>query len=155
MPVLKNARHEQFAQALAKGKTAAEAYELAGYVPNPKNGDRLKGNEGIKRRVRDILSKAADKAEWSAADRLAALKRIHGATEGGDPRTAIAAIAEANKMQGAYPPSKHQLAGANGGPVEIDLKNVPTDQLAGIEAALVLLAGAASGAAADGESGEG
>lgn len=30
MPVLKNARHEKFAQALAKGKTADEAYQLAG-----------------------------------------------------------------------------------------------------------------------------
>jgi phage terminase small subunit len=117
MPVLKNARHEQFAQALAKGKTAAEAYELAGYVPNPKNGDRLKGNEGIKRRVRDILSKVADKAEWSAADRLAALKRIHGATETGDPRTAIAAIAEANKMQGSHAPVRQQHTGKDGGPI--------------------------------------
>lgn len=31
MTVLPNARHESFAQALAKGKSAAEAYMEAGY----------------------------------------------------------------------------------------------------------------------------
>ncbi len=34
MPVLKNARHERFAQNVAKGMSAAEAYEKAGYKRN-------------------------------------------------------------------------------------------------------------------------
>jgi phage terminase small subunit len=34
MPVLKNLRRERFAQLLASGKTAADAYEEAGYKPN-------------------------------------------------------------------------------------------------------------------------
>lgn len=34
MPVLKNARHEKFAQALAKGKTADDAYADAGFKPD-------------------------------------------------------------------------------------------------------------------------
>lgn len=35
-----------------------------------------------------------------------------------DPRTSIAAIAETNKMQGDYAPSKTELTGKNGGPIE-------------------------------------
>jgi phage terminase small subunit len=34
MPVLKNARHEKFAQALAKGKSATDAYNEAGFKPH-------------------------------------------------------------------------------------------------------------------------
>jgi phage terminase small subunit len=34
MPVLSNPKHERFAQELAKGKTADEAYQLAGCKPN-------------------------------------------------------------------------------------------------------------------------
>jgi hypothetical protein len=32
MAVLANMRHEKFAQALAEGKSATEAYEVAGYI---------------------------------------------------------------------------------------------------------------------------
>ncbi|KEC75402.1 UNVERIFIED_ORG: hypothetical protein GGD51_002496 [Rhizobium esperanzae] len=60
----------------------------------------------------------AEKAEWSAADRLAALKMIFDASAKDERRTAIAAIAEANKMQGSYAPVKREHSGPNGGPIE-------------------------------------
>jgi phage terminase small subunit len=34
MPVLKNQHRERFAQLLASGKTATDAYEQAGYKPH-------------------------------------------------------------------------------------------------------------------------
>ncbi|WP_130225106.1 hypothetical protein [Bradyrhizobium sp. Leo121] len=37
MPILKNSKHERFAQDLAKGKTADEAYVLAGHQENRGN----------------------------------------------------------------------------------------------------------------------
>src|SRR5690606_16820516 len=114
MPVLPNPRHESFAQALAKGKTADEAYALAGYKPNRGNAIRLKANESVRSRVQEIVGRVAEKAEWTAADRLASLKAIHDASLEDDRRTAIAAIAEANKMSGSYPPSQHRLSGPNG-----------------------------------------
>jgi len=118
MPVLPNPRHEAFAQALAKGKTADEAYALAGYKPNRHNASRLKTNEHIGKRVDQVLGRVAERAEWSAADRLRSLKVIHDAQLKKDPRTAIAAISEANKMQGSHAPAKLQHAGAHGGPIE-------------------------------------
>lgn len=106
MPILKNARHEAFAQALAIGKTADEAYAAAGYKPNRGNATRMKANESVRKRVTEIVAKISEKAEWSAADRLSALKRISDASEDNDPRVAVSAIAEANKMQGSHAPTK-------------------------------------------------
>jgi len=54
MPILRNARHELFAQGLAQGKTADAAYENAGYRPNRHNASRLKTNETVIGRVKEL-----------------------------------------------------------------------------------------------------
>ena len=59
MPVLKNSKHELFAQELAKGKTAREAYVNAGYEFNSGNCIRLKGNESIQARIQELQSRAS------------------------------------------------------------------------------------------------
>lgn len=61
MPVLKNARHEKFAQAIAKGKNATDAYVEAGFKPHDGNAARLRGNERIVVRVAELQSKVAEK----------------------------------------------------------------------------------------------
>jgi hypothetical protein len=61
MPILSNPRWEMFAQELAKGKTADEAYQLAGYTENRGNAARLKANESVTERVKKLLAKAAEK----------------------------------------------------------------------------------------------
>lgn len=76
MPVLKNPRHEAFAQQLAKGKTADEAYVLAGYKKNRKNASRLKTNEDIQARIEDILRRSAKKAEIQLADVIAEMAKL-------------------------------------------------------------------------------
>jgi len=150
MPVLKNARHEMFAQALAKGKSATEAYQDAGYKPDRKNAARLTTKDDIRRRVAEIKSRVAEKAEWTAADRLMGLKSIFDASAADDRRTAIAAIAEANKMQGSYPPAQHRIAGPNGGPIQtVDLTNASEEQLNALEAIFGPLAGSGDDDAGD------
>jgi phage terminase small subunit len=62
MPVLKNAKHELFAQEVARGKSAAEAFVLAGYKPHESNSARLSGNERVRSRIEEILSASAQKA---------------------------------------------------------------------------------------------
>jgi hypothetical protein len=54
MPTLKNPRHERFAQLLAAGKTATDAYELAGYKRSDSNGPALARTEEISDRVAEI-----------------------------------------------------------------------------------------------------
>src|ERR1700737_824120 len=60
MGMLDNPKHELFAQELAKGKTADEAYKLAGYKENRHNASRLKTNETIQARVAELLGRVAE-----------------------------------------------------------------------------------------------
>lgn len=59
MAPLPNARHERFAQGLANGKTADEAYQEAGFKPNRGNATRLKANESIQDRVKELTDRVA------------------------------------------------------------------------------------------------
>jgi phage terminase small subunit len=62
MAVLKNSKWERFAQELAKGKTADEAYEAAGYAANRGNAARLKANESILKRIGELQQRGAERA---------------------------------------------------------------------------------------------
>lgn len=81
MPILANSKWELFAQELAKGKSAAEAYEIAGYKPNDGNCIRLKGNERVIARVSELMSRAAIRTEISIASVTESLLRIAGKAE--------------------------------------------------------------------------
>ena len=77
MPVLSNARHEKFAQGLAKGLTADEAYSSAGYSANRGNASTLKQKQNIQNRVTELLEWAETverKATERAIERLAITK---------------------------------------------------------------------------------
>lgn len=62
---LSNTRHEKFAQELAQGRSADEAYKLAGFKAHRGNASRLSANENILRRVSELQFKAALKVEAS------------------------------------------------------------------------------------------
>ena len=76
MPVLSNPKHERFAQELAKGKTADEAYVIAGYKENRGNASTLKANQIISDRVTELLSRSAIRAELTVARVVENLERI-------------------------------------------------------------------------------
>lgn len=65
MPVLKNARHEKFAQELAKGKSQSEAYKLAGYDATGNAAEtaaaRLIRNVQVSARVLELKERAAER----------------------------------------------------------------------------------------------
>ena len=67
MPVLENARHERFAQALAKGKSQAEAYADAGYKPSEPNASRLTSNDKVQARLSELQERAATRTEITVA----------------------------------------------------------------------------------------
>ena len=62
MSILSNPRHEKFAQGLAQGKPAINAYELAGYKPDRGAASRLSANVSIRTRVAELQGKAAESA---------------------------------------------------------------------------------------------
>ena len=60
-PVLKNAKHELFAQALSKGMSAIRAYKAAGYKPDRGAACRLSANVSVRARLSELLEKAAER----------------------------------------------------------------------------------------------
>lgn len=86
----------------------------------------------------ELSNRIAVKAEWTAADRLAALKRISEAAEAEDPRVAVSAISEANKMQGSHAPAKMDHLSSDGSMTPkpaLDVSKLSTAALAEIMAA--------------------
>lgn len=77
MSVLSNSRHELFCQELAKGKTADEAYQLAGFKPNRGNATRLKAKESIAARLKELQEAVAEVvAEETGIDRARVLSEL-------------------------------------------------------------------------------
>jgi phage terminase small subunit len=77
---LKNARHERFAQELAKGKSQSEAYKLAGYSATGNSAEvaaaRLIRNVQVSARVGQLKERIAEKlADKVAIDASWVLKK--------------------------------------------------------------------------------
>lgn len=85
MGVLRNQRHEAFAHGLAKGKSADEAYQLAGFKANRGNAARLNANESIRARIEELQGMAAERVvvdrEWVIAKLVENVNRAMQATE--------------------------------------------------------------------------
>jgi len=62
------ARHECFAQGLAKGNSQVEAYAEAGYKPDDGAACRLSGNVRIQNRVAELQERAAVRIEFDLAE---------------------------------------------------------------------------------------
>lgn len=76
MPPLHNPRHERFAQELAKGKKADEAYKTAGYKPDRGHASRLASNGSVSDRVAELQGKAAAKVGVTVERVLEEMARI-------------------------------------------------------------------------------
>lgn len=63
MAILDNARHEAFAQGLAKGMTHEAAFQAAGYKSHRSNAARLSGNDSVRKRVAELQEAQAAKSE--------------------------------------------------------------------------------------------
>jgi len=76
VPVLSNPRHERFAQELAKGKSASQAYVAAGFEGHRQNAARLMSNDVIADRVEELLEAGAKRAEVTIEMVVREYKRI-------------------------------------------------------------------------------
>lgn len=115
---LKNARHERFAQELAKGSAADAAYITAGFKPNRGNAIRLKANESVAARVAELKERAAAKVEVTVADIVAQLDEDRAfAKQNKHSSAAIAASLGKAKLLGLMP-ERHEHTGRGGGPIE-------------------------------------
>ena len=131
MPVLKNARHELFAQELAKGQTQEQAYKSAGYRGNRHHASRLVTKDHIRERVAELQSRNVTKAdeiteittarllEMTEAARLKAMQL-------GQPAAAVTAITAIAKLSGKWIERSEQTTKTD------DLNTLSDAQLAAI-----------------------
>ncbi len=99
VPVLSNPRHERFAQELAKGLSASDAMQSAGFKSDRRNSTRLTTNKDIKRRVAEIQERGALRSEVTVASLTAMLlddRKL--ARELGQPAAAVSAIEKIGKL---------------------------------------------------------
>ena len=95
MPALTNPKYERYAQELAKGKTADDAYAVAGYKQNRKNASRLKANEDILGRIAELLAEREFIHAQATSD---AVKSV-GLTKGWVIETLMENVAKAMQAQ--------------------------------------------------------
>jgi len=99
VPILRNQKHEIFAQELAKGETVHQAYINAGFRAHYGNSSRLRGDERISARVLEIQQAAATSAEVTVASLLAELEEARSkATSLNQLSAAVRATAEKAKI---------------------------------------------------------
>jgi phage terminase small subunit len=100
MSALKNPKHERFAQELAKGKSQIEAYEAAGYRPNPSAASRLSDDVKVCERVAEITERGAIRAEITVASLLEELEEARMAALGAEtPQSSAAVSASMSKAK--------------------------------------------------------
>lgn len=101
---LDNPKHERFAQLLAKGLTADEAYEQAGYKADRGNASRLTANDNVQARVAEIQERAAIRTEVTVASitekLLAIAEKAEVASEASLLAVARASYMDAAKLNG-------------------------------------------------------
>jgi hypothetical protein len=111
MAVLGNSRWERFAQGLAKGLTADEAYQRAGYKANRGNAATLKANQSILDRASELQGKAAAKVVTTVEDIARQLDEDRAfARESGKASAAVAATMGKAKVLGLVV-EKHEFTG--------------------------------------------
>jgi phage terminase small subunit len=76
MPVLKNPKHEAFAQARVAGLSVEAAYVEAGYKPHRSNASRLSGRDSIQRRMAELQEAAVRRAEITGARVIKEMARV-------------------------------------------------------------------------------
>ncbi len=82
MAILKTPRHEAFAQALARGSSAAAAYMEAGYKPNRHNAAALAREQHLRTRVAELQEEQLAIHQQSTAAAVAnAQVTIEGLTQ--------------------------------------------------------------------------
>jgi hypothetical protein len=106
MPALGNARHESFAQALARGLSAAAAYVEAGYKPNRHNAATLARKQLEEQLAvhQQVTAEAAANAKVTIESLIAEAEaaRVKAMSEKGGSAAAVSALTAKAKLAGMW-----------------------------------------------------
>jgi phage terminase small subunit len=126
MPPLSNARHERFAQELARGKTQEQAYIDAGYSPNGARGasSKLQTIANIAQRVAELQERAAVRVELTLADIIQEIEEARMAALSAETVQASAAVSASKakaELLGLGAAKKIELGGSDGGALQVQM----------------------------------
>src|SRR5262245_53279852 len=104
MPALKNPRHEAFAQALARGMSAAAAYGQVGFKPHRANAATLARKEHISVRVAELQEEqlAIQQVTIESLIAEAEAARAKAMSEKGGAAAAVSALTAKAKLAGMW-----------------------------------------------------
>jgi len=127
MPSLVNKQWEKFCIEYFGKKNGQEAAIAAGYSPKTARSiaSRLLTKVNIQNRLRELKEKAASRKVMSVRERMERLSTFGRENIKSDKGVLvrggnISAIDILNKMGGDYPPSRMEIAGQGGGPIQIE-----------------------------------
>ncbi len=131
MPVLKNPKHELYAQGLAKGQKREVAYTAAGYKFDAAAASRLSNKVNISDRVKELQTKAAEKAVVTIESVTLELQEARAmALSLGQPGAAVAASMGKAKINGLIVDKKdHSSTDGTMTPKEISVKGLSDSAL--------------------------
>jgi hypothetical protein len=102
--ILRNARHERFAQELAQGKSATDAYRAAGYTGDRRAAANLWTNVDIRARVAELKSGAAERVGITMLRLIAEAADLQQrALAAGAYGAALGAVVVKGKLAGLLP----------------------------------------------------
>lgn len=144
MPILPEAKHELFAQAIASGMKGGEAYARAGYTA--KGGKsatacaaRLLATASVKARVNEILERKGRKYEITAHSMAYEFDdAAHLAVSNNAPGAMVSALAMKARLFGLIQTNSKMDMHLSG---KVDLSGVPSDVLNQLRETLQLLVG--------------
>lgn len=115
MPVLKNPKHERFAQELAKGAAQYKAYSDAGYTGGETAACRLSRNVKVTARVAELQKHSARRTEITVAsitNRLIGIADKAEKDEMGAPGLSVAraSLMDAAKLNGLVVDTKENIS---------------------------------------------
>ncbi len=115
MGILSNARHERFAQNIAKGMNATEAYREAGYTAKGNaaevNASKLLRHAKVRARIAELQNKAAERTIKTIEDIVSQLDEDRAlARANGQASAAVSATMGQAKILGLIT-DKHRVVG--------------------------------------------
>lgn len=137
MAALKNARHELFAQGLAKGKSQTQAYIDAGYdaVTARQQAAKLVTNGNIQKRVDELKERAAIKVEYTIEDMVREYEEARQmAIRVENPSAMVSAVTGKGTALGIIiNKSKSEITGNEGAPIRFEYIMPKTDGVSSLE----------------------
>lgn len=132
---LKNGRHEIFAQEVASGRTKSDAFVEA--YPHSSEwktqavhvkASTLAARDDVGARIAELQARAADSAVFTLAVHLARLNALSIAAQNARDYAAAVKAEEIRGRAAGHHPTKVELTGRGGGPIETKQTREMTDE---------------------------